>query len=142
MQVDAVRASSYGEHTESSGQVAISGLTTEVSGRHVLLVEDIVDTGLTLEKVRAYILEKGASSCAIVTLLDKKSRRKNGLVPEFIGFDCPDEFVIGYGLDYGGARGWARSEPSLAKRLDRSFSLLAGLYRQLPYIGVLDPKHI
>jgi len=69
----------------------------------VLLVEDIVDTGLTLEKVRAYILEKGASSCAIVTLLDKKSRRKNGLVPEYIGFACPDEFVIGYGLDYGGA---------------------------------------
>ena len=103
---------------ESSGTVSISGLNTDVVGRNVLLVEDIVDTGLTLEKLKAYFLGLGASSVSIVTLLDKACRRKNGLVPDYVGFTCPDEFVIGYGLDYG------------------------GLYRQLPYVGVLDPKYV
>lgn len=102
MQIDCVRASSYGHGTSSSGEVTISGMTSDVSGRSVLLIEDIVDTGLTLEKLRAYMLGLGATSCEIVTLLDKVERRKNSLVPEYVGFICPDEFVVGFGLDYGG----------------------------------------
>lgn len=116
--VDCVRASSYGEGTSSSGSVALSGLTTDVRGRHVLLVEDIVDTGLTIEKLKAHLEGLGAASVRVCTLLNKQSRRKNEMVPEFIGFECPDEFVVGYGLDY------------------------AGKYRELPYVGVMRQECI
>jgi hypoxanthine phosphoribosyltransferase len=118
LQVDCVRASSYGDGTESSGLVKLSGLNSDVSGRHVLLVEDIVDTGLTIEKLKAHLFGLGASSVVVVTLLNKAERRKNGMVPEYVGFECPDEFVVGYGLDYGGK------------------------YRELAYIGVMNAEHI
>jgi hypoxanthine phosphoribosyltransferase len=116
--VDCVRASSYGEGMESSGSVVLSGLTTDVVGRHVLLVEDIVDTGLTLAKLKAKLAEMGAASVAVVTLLNKQSRRTNDMVPDYVGFECPDAFVVGYGLDY------------------------AGKYRELPFVGVLRPECI
>lgn len=85
--VDCVRASSYGEGTSSSGQVALSGLTSDVAGRHVLLIEDIVDTGLTIEKLKAHLEGLGAASVRVCTLLNKQSRRKNNMVPEFVGFE-------------------------------------------------------
>lgn len=116
--VDCVRASSYGAGTETSGSVVLSGLTTDVAGRHVLLVEDIVDTGLTLAKLKAKMAELGAASVAVVTLLNKPSRRVNSEVPDYVGFECPDAFVVGYGLDY------------------------AGKYRELPFVGVLRPECI
>lgn len=118
MQVDCVRASSYGAGTESSGTVTLSGLTTDVRGRHVVLVEDIVDTGLTIAKLKTHLTGLGASTVTVVTLLNKAARRKNAMVPDWVGFECPDEFVIGYGLDYDGK------------------------YRQLAYIGVLRPEFI
>ena len=145
--VDCVRASSYGEGTQSSGSVKLSGLTSDVAGRHVLLVEDIVDTGLTIERLAAHLSGLGAASVRVVTLLNKQSRRVNALVPDFVGFEargsrgecarrrlatsaltrpavlchpcatqCPDEFVVGYGLDY------------------------AGRYRELPYVGIMRPE--
>uniref|UniRef100_A0A7S0RF50 Hypoxanthine phosphoribosyltransferase n=1 Tax=Chlamydomonas leiostraca TaxID=1034604 RepID=A0A7S0RF50_9CHLO len=117
--VNFVRASSYGSGTASSGQVTLKVDIdpSRVAGRHVILVEDIVDTGLTLTRLRAYIMEQcGAASCAIVALLDKKERRKVEIVPDYSGFDCPNEFVVGYGLDF-----------------DEE-------YRTLPYIGVLRPE--
>jgi hypoxanthine phosphoribosyltransferase len=116
--VDAVRASSYGAGTETTGTVVLSGLTTDVKGRHVVLVEDIVDTGLTIEKLKTHLFGLGAATVTVVTLLNKAARRKNAMVPDFVGFECPDEFVIGYGLDY------------------------AGRYRELSYIGVLRPEFI
>ena len=87
-----------------------------MKGRHVLLVEDIIDTGHTLEKIRAKVMGEGAASCKLVALLNKRERRTNGLQPEYEGFECPNEFVIGYGLDFDSK------------------------YRELPYVGVLKPE--
>jgi hypoxanthine phosphoribosyltransferase len=86
--VDCVRASSYGEGTSTSGAVRLSGLTSDVAGRHVLLVEDIVDTGLTLERLTTHLEGLGAASVRCVTLLNKASRRRNNLVPDFVGFEA------------------------------------------------------
>lgn len=116
--LDFIRASSYGSGTESTGDVQLKTDLdpAKVRGRHVLLCEDIVDTGLTLMTVSRYILEDcGAASVACVTLLDKAERRKLPYKPEYVGFQCPNEFVVGYGLDF-----------------DEE-------YRSLPYIGVLKP---
>ena len=93
--VDCVRASSYGGGTSSSGRVQLSGLVCSCKGRHVLLVEDIVDTGRTLAALKAAVLEEGAASVRVATLLDKQSRRVNGERPDYAGFACPDEFVVG-----------------------------------------------
>jgi len=115
MWVESIKANSY-FGTESSGDVKISPLNIDMEGRHVLLVEDIVDTGLTLEALRGRVLAEGAASCKIVTLLNKGARRRNGMVPDYMGFECQDQFVVGYGLDFNSQ------------------------YRELPYIGVLKPE--
>ncbi|KAL3845870.1 hypothetical protein ACJIZ3_003273 [Penstemon smallii] len=120
--VDFIRVESYGSGTVSNGQPRISfDLKIDVRGKHVILVEDIVDTGNTLYCLIDYMKSKGASSVSVCTLLDKPARRKVHfeLVGEgkyYCGFECPDEFVVGYGLDF------------------------AELYRNLPYVGVLKPE--
>ncbi|KXZ48953.1 hypothetical protein GPECTOR_24g243 [Gonium pectorale] len=117
--VDFIRASSYGAGTESSGDVKLTAALKrdKVQGRHVLLVEDIVDTGLTISTIQRYLMEEcGAASVATATLLDKHERRVLPYRPEYVGFVCPNEFVVGYGLDF-----------------DEE-------YRTLPYIGVLKPE--
>ncbi|KAE9457456.1 hypothetical protein RHGRI_017239 [Rhododendron griersonianum] len=120
--VDFIRAESYGSGTVSSGDPRISSdLKMDILGKHVILVEDIVDTGNTLSCLIAHLKSKGASSISVCTLLDKPERRKVNfeLVGEgkyYCGFECPDYFVVGYGLD------------------------LAELYRNLPYVGVLKPE--
>lgn len=109
--------SSYGNSTVSSGNVRIlKDLDSPVVGKDILIVEDIVDTGITLKYVCEYLKGKGANSVEIVTLLDKPSGRKVEINSKYIGFEVGNEFVIGYGLDF------------------------AERYRNLPYIGVLKEK--
>ncbi len=92
--------SSY-EGTRSTGDVRIThDLSAEIRGRHVLLVEDIVDTGLTLEYIRSTLSVRGPASLRVVSLLDKPMKRKAKVEVEMVGFSIPDEFVIGYGLDF------------------------------------------
>jgi hypoxanthine phosphoribosyltransferase len=115
--VDFMAVSSYGDGTESSGVVRIlKDLDSDITGREVLIVEDIIDTGTTL----AYMLEalrvRGPARVRICTLLSKPARRKVNLEVDYIGFEIPNEFVIGYGLDY------------------------AENYRNLSFIGVLKPE--
>lgn len=113
-QVDFIASSSYGAATESSGAVRIlKDLDTAVEGRHVLLVEDIVDTGLTLQYLLDHIGRQRPASLRVCVLLDKPSRRQVQVPVEYVGFEIPDEFVVGYGID------WAER------------------YRYLPYIGVV-----
>jgi hypoxanthine phosphoribosyltransferase len=114
-EMDFMVVSSYEHRTESSGVVRIlSDLGLNIEGRHVLIVEDIVDTGLTLEYLRELLLARNPASLRVVTLLDKHTRRRVHVPVDFVGFRIPDEFVVGYGLDY------------------------AQRYRNLPYITVLD----
>ena len=111
-----IRLKSY-EGTSSTGTVKeVMGLTAEIAGRPVILVEDIVDTGRTLKEVKKLLLHKGAADVKIVSLLDKPSRRVIEIQADYVGFEIPNEFVVGYGLDY-----------------DQK-------YRNLPYIGVLRPQ--
>ncbi|CAD6272647.1 unnamed protein product [Miscanthus lutarioriparius] len=120
--VDFVRVESYGAGTVSSGKPRITAdLKVDVAGKHVVVVEDIVDTGNTLSCLIAHLEKKGASSISVCTFLDKPARRKVSLQlvgdgKFYRGFECPDYFVVGYGLDY------------------------AELYRNLPYVGVLKPE--
>ncbi|KAK2659127.1 hypothetical protein Ddye_005660 [Dipteronia dyeriana] len=121
--VDFVRVESYGSGTESNGAPVISlNLKLDVKDKHVILVEDIVDTGSTVSCLIPYLESKGASSVSVCTFLDKPTRRKVqvellGKGKFYRGFQCPDYFVVGYGMDY------------------------AELYRNLPYIGVLKPEY-
>jgi len=109
--------SSYGSSTKSSGVVRIiKDLDRDISGRDVLVVEDIVDSGLTLSHLKQVLATRNAASVSIVTLLDKPARRKVPLEVEYSCFNIPDAFVVGYGLDY-----------------DEK-------YRNLPDIGVLHPR--
>ncbi|MCL6638405.1 MAG: hypoxanthine phosphoribosyltransferase [Firmicutes bacterium] len=113
---DFMAVSSYGASTKSSGVVRIlKDLDYEIQGRHVLIVEDIIDSGLTLNYLVENMKSRGPASLKICTLLDKPSRRKAPVEIHYNGFTIPDEFVVGYGLDYN----------------ER--------YRNLPYIMVLDP---
>jgi len=115
--IEFIAVSSYGSATESSGRVKIThDLQQDITGRHIIVVEDILDSGNTLAFLKEYFLTKGAASITIVTLLDKPSRRKKAITPDLVGFVVPDEFVVGYGLDY------------------------AQMYRNVPYIGVLKPE--
>ena len=117
LSVDLMEVSSYGASTESSGQVRIlKDLSQPIEGREVLVVEDIIDTGLTLNYLLRYLREKGPASLRICCLLDKPARRLAPIEIAYRGFTIPDRFVIGYGLDY-----------------DEH-------YRNLPYIGVLRPS--
>ncbi|AUI65434.1 MULTISPECIES: hypoxanthine phosphoribosyltransferase [Glaesserella] len=101
VEIDFLTASSYGLSTESSRDVKIlKDLDSEIQGKDVLIVEDIIDTGFTLSKVRDILNLRAPSSLAICTLLDKPSRREIDVPVEWVGFAIPDEFVVGYGIDY------------------------------------------
>ena len=115
--VEFIAVSSYGNATSTSGAVQIThDIQQDISGRNLVVVEDILDSGTTLSFLKQYFLTKGAASVSICTLLDKPSRRMKAIRADYIGFEVPDEFVVGYGLDY------------------------AQKYRNLPYIGVLKPE--
>jgi hypoxanthine phosphoribosyltransferase len=118
MTVDFFAASSYGAATVASGDVSVNmaAAKIDVAGRHVLVVEDIIDTGATLKRVVARLQEAGAASVKVAVLLDKAARRKVDIQPDYCALLCPDEFVVGYGLDFNEA------------------------YRSLPYVGVLKPE--
>jgi hypoxanthine phosphoribosyltransferase len=116
-EIDFMEVSSYGAGTQSSGVVRIlKDLEEDITGRHVLLVEDIIDTGLTLSYLRRALLQREPASLEICALLSKPSRRQVDLRVRYLGFEVPDEFVIGYGIDFAGA------------------------YRNLPDIHVLKPE--
>lgn len=100
--VDFVAVSSYGDDTWSSGVVRIlKDLDESIAGRHVLLVEDIIDTGLTLKYLYENLKARQPASLRVCTLLDKPSRRQVEFTPDYVGFTIPDHFVVGYGLDCG-----------------------------------------
>ena len=117
--MDFMAVSSYGKHTKSSGEMEIrKDLSHSIENRHVIVVEDIIDSGFTLSYLSRVLKARGALSLKIATLLDKPSRRAPGITlkTDYHGFEVGDEFVVGYGLDY------------------------AETYRNLPYIGVLNPE--
>ncbi len=100
--IDFMSVSSYGYSTESSGVVRIlKDLDLEIEGKHVLIIEDIIDTGLTLKYLTDNLKSRGIKSLKICTLLDKPIRRKCDLKVDYIGFEIPDKFIVGYGIDYG-----------------------------------------
>jgi hypoxanthine phosphoribosyltransferase len=114
--VNFMRVASYGDGLESTGEVKIIfDVDKSIRGRHALVIEDIVDTGLTLFKVRHLLLDREPASLKIVTLLDKPSRRRVEVPVDYVGFPIEDHFVVGYGLD------------------------LEGLHRNLPYVGIYNP---
>ena len=101
IQVDFIRLSSYDSALKSSGDVRLHhGVRTPVAGKNVLVVEDIVDTGLTAQFIRKYFEDEGAATVSICSLLDKPARRLTPVTVEYIGFEVPDQFLVGYGLDY------------------------------------------
>ena len=117
-EIDFMEVSSYGADTTSSGVVRIlKDLEEGITDRHVLIVEDIIDTGLTLSYIRRSLLARKPASLEICTLLSKPSRRKVDLAVKYVGFEVPDVFVVGYGIDFAGA------------------------YRNLPDIYALEAAH-
>ena len=116
-ELEFIGVSSYNNGTKSSGVVQITrDLQRDISGRNIIIVEDILDSGNTLAFLKNYLMTKGAASITIATLLDKPARREKPIKADYVGFVVPDEFVVGYGLDY------------------------AQQYRNMPYIGVLKPE--
>lgn len=116
-EIDFMCVSSYGSGVKTSGVVKIiKDLDNDLAGMDLLLVEDILDSGMTLEYIKKLLLGRNPNSIKICTLLDKPERRKANVTADYKGFEVPDEFVVGYGLDY------------------------AEKYRNLPYIGVLKPS--
>jgi hypoxanthine phosphoribosyltransferase len=114
IQMEFMVVSSYGNGTESSGQIEIlKDIRGDLKGKNILLVEDIIDTGLTLKSLQEYLNGRGAKSVRICTLLDKPERRKANVHVDYVGYEVPNEFIIGYGIDY------------------------AEYYRNLPYIASL-----
>ena len=112
-----IAVSSYGGGTKSSGVVQIThDLQQDITGRNIVVVEDILDSGNTLSFLVDYFRTKGAKSVRIATLFDKPARRTKAIKADYVGFEVPDEFVVGYGLDYD------------------------QLYRNLPYVGVLKEE--
>lgn len=100
-EIDFMAVSSYGASTESSGVVRIlKDLDCSIENKHCLIVEDIIDSGLTLKYLEENLLSRQPASMKIVTLLDKPERRRVGIQPNYCGFQIPDEFVVGYGLDF------------------------------------------
>ena len=115
--MDFMAVSSYGGGTSTTGAVRITkDLSRDIEGKDVIIVEDILDSGVTLSYLTKYLENRRPASIRIVTLLDKPSRRRADIRPDYCGFTVPDEFVVGYGLDY------------------------AEDYRNLPYIGILKPE--
>lgn len=116
LQLDFIDVSSYYGGTHSTGEVKlVQDLNSEVKGRHVLIMEDIVDTGRTLKFLVDLLKERGAASIKVCSLLDKPEGRKVDIRADYVGFNVPNEFLVGYGLDY------------------------KGFYRNLPYVGILKP---
>ena len=97
--VDYMQVSSYGAATKSSGVVKIIKDVDDITGKHVIIVEDIVDTGITLNYLKQYLANRGCESIKICTILNKPTKRKVDLIPDYVGFDVDDLFIIGYGLD-------------------------------------------
>ena len=117
LRLDCLRVSSYGNSTDpETAPRILSSLKSDVRDRHVLLVDDILDTGNTLQSVWVEVSSKQPASVHSCVFLDKPERRENGFKADWVGFSIPDEFVVGYGLDY------------------------AGRYRQLPYVASLKPS--
>ena len=117
VEMDYMAISSYGNGAKSSGVVRIlKDLSSEIEGRHVIVAEDILDSGLTLTYLLKNLASRRPASVEVATLLRKKTLAQAKIDCRYIGFECPDEFLVGYGLDY------------------------AERYRNLPYIGVLKPK--
>ena len=115
--IDFMVVSSYGSGVKTSGVVKIvKDLDADLAGKDLLIVEDILDTGVTLSNLVPMLKMRNPNSVKICTILDKPSRRKSDIQPDYEGFQVPDEFVVGYGLDY-----------------DEK-------YRNLPYVGVLKPE--
>jgi hypoxanthine phosphoribosyltransferase len=101
LEIDFIRLSSYGKGRESSGRVrVVQGLRSKVRGRHVLVIEDIVDTGLTVNFLLNYLRQKKPASVRLCSLTDKFSRRKCPVTIDYLGFTVPDRFLVGYGLDW------------------------------------------
>jgi len=101
VEIDFVRLSSYGSSTETSGQVQLTAdLQTSIKDRHVLVIEDIVDTGLTVRFLIDYLSQKQPSSIKICSLCDKPSRRVSDVPVDYLGFTVPDAFIVGYGIDW------------------------------------------
>lgn len=114
LNIDYVDVSSYEDSSKSSGKVRLlRDLSHDVSGRPVLMIEDIIDTGHTLEFLNKLFASRGAKSVETCSLLDKPDRREVDVKADYVGFEVPNEFIVGYGLDYD------------------------GLYRNLPYVGIL-----
>ena len=100
-EIEFIGVSSYNNGTKSSGVVQITrDLQKDITGRHIIVLEDILDSGNTLYFLKNYLTTKGAASITIVTLLDKPARREKPITADLAGFEVPDEFVVGYGLDY------------------------------------------
>jgi len=103
VEMDWMAISSYGSGTQSSGVVRIlKDLNTDIGGRHVLVVEDIIDTGLTLSYLVSNLMSRNPASLEIMTMFRKPEAQKNSVEVAYVGFDIPNEFVVGYGLDYDG----------------------------------------
>ncbi|MBD7910977.1 hypoxanthine phosphoribosyltransferase [Clostridium cibarium] len=116
-EIDFMAVSSYGNSTETSGVVRIlKDLDHSIEGKDILIVEDIVDTGITLGYLLNYLKARKANSIEIATLLNKPLRREVDIHVKYIGFEAPDEFLVGYGIDY------------------------AEKYRNLPFVGTLKPE--
>ena len=114
---DFMVVSSYGSSSVSSGEVRIiKDISQPIEGKNVLIIEDIIDTGNTLKNLKRLLLTRNPKSLKICSLLDKPSRRVVDFTPDYVGLEIPDEFVVGYGLDF------------------------AERYRTLPYVGVLKPE--
>jgi len=113
-ELEFMAVSSYGASSKSSGVVKINkDLDVDIAGKNVIIIEDIIDSGITLNYLKDLLLKRNPKSLKICTLLNKPDRRKIDIKADYIGFDIPDEFVIGYGLDY------------------------ASRYRNMPYVGIL-----
>lgn len=116
LRVDFMVASSYGNGTSTTGNVKVKlDVSENIAGKHVLLIDDIIDSGVTFAAISDMLRQNKPASLKTVALCDKAERRINGMEADYVGFKIPDEFVVGFGLDY------------------------AGDYRNLPYIGVLKP---
>lgn len=112
--IDTIALGTYGDGTESSGVVRVTkDLGNDIAGKHVIIVEDLIDTGVTLQWIQNYLATKDPKSVKLCCILDKPARRGTGVKVDYVGFTCPDEFVVGYGMDF--AQG----------------------YRSLPFVGVL-----
>ena len=112
-EVEFMMVSSYGAGTTSGEVRLVRDVDNDVAGRHILLIDDILESGKTLRFVRELMLERGATGVDIAVLLDKRMRRQGTLDADFVGFDCPDYFVVGYGMDVGHA------------------------FRELPFVGIV-----